>query len=211
MRIFIIVVSIFFLVACAGNVTYKEPLRSGKDIYYVVIDKPRDVVWNASIPELGKKIFVINNIDKSSGLINLSYSGNPEDFIDCGRIISNVQNLAGSRTYDFAGSTPFQNYEVMSRGSLFNVQRKISLEGRMNLIFEELAQSKTKVTANTRYIVSRNIVVQKAGTNTFPQTVNDSISFNTGLSASFPADNTGRATKCVPTGVLENSILSLIR
>jgi len=108
MRPILIAFMTLILIACAGNVTYKDPINRGQSQYFITVDKPRDVVWNSSIPELGKKIFVINNIDKSSGLINLSYSGNPEDFIDCGRIISHVQNLAGSRTYDFAGATPNQ-------------------------------------------------------------------------------------------------------
>jgi len=211
MRSLSIAVAILCLTACAGKVTYQDPLNRGKNQYFVIIDKARDTVWNSSIPELGKKIFVINTIDKSSGLINLSYSGNPEDFIDCGRIISEVSNLAGDRTYSFAASNAYQNYEVMQPSGLYFVQRKIALEGRVNLVYEEQGPAKTKVTANTRYVVKRNIQIQKAGANTFPQTIDDSISFNTGGGASFPADRSGRFSSCVPTGSLETEILSMIK
>jgi hypothetical protein len=176
-----------------------------------VIDRPREAVWNASIPELGKQFFVINNLGKSSGLINISYNGDPEKYIDCGRITSFVKNAQGERTYDFSGAKGQQSYEVMNQGvGLFFIDRKMSLEGRVNLVFEEVSPNQTRVTANTRYMVQRHQTVRSA-VNNIPQSRTDNISFNSGSGASFPAGSDGRAAECVANGTLEREILSVIR
>jgi hypothetical protein len=166
-------------------------------------------VWNSSVPELGKHFFIINNLDISSGLINLSYSGDPEKYIDCGQITSYVKNLRGARTYQFPGSRAQQDYEEMDANGLFSIQRKMSLEGRVNLIFEKNNSNETRVTANTRYVLTRQLSASNgAGV---PQSFTDTLSFNTGTSASFPTNAKGQTTECVSTGRLEQEILAAIQ
>ena len=207
--LFVVLLAIILTGCMAGKVDYSMPTTSPSDLNSKTIEKSRDTVWSSSIPKLGKQFFVINNIDKSSGLINLSYSGNPENFIDCGRITSYVKNARGERTYDFAGSSANQSYEIMNPNGLFLLERKMSLEGRMNLIFEEIDQNSTKVTANTRYVITRQVTSRNIASN-FPQSKTDTISFNSGERASFPANNDGRALICVSTGKLERDVLSQI-
>lgn len=199
------------VVGCAGKVDYVRPnVQSTASSNSRIIDKPRDAVWNASVPALGKQFFVINNLDKSSGLINISYGGDPEKYVDCGRISSYVKNLQGERTYNFAGASANETYEIMHNNGLFFVERKMSLDGRVNLIFEEVGPTQTRVTANTRYVLNRNQIVRAAANNS-SRTFAHTISFNSGGSASFPASNDGRAAECAATGVLENEILSAIK
>ena len=211
MRIAILLVAVSLVAGCAGKLDYVRPTTpAAASTNYKIIDKPREAVWNASVPELGKQFFVINNLDKSSGLINISYSGDPEKYIDCGRVTSYVKNARGERTYDFSGAKAQQTYEVMNGNGLFFIERKMSLDGRVNLVFEELSPKQTKVTANTRYVVQRQQTVRSAANN-FPQSASDSISFNSGASSSFAANADGRATECVATGSLERGILSAIK
>lgn len=198
------------LAGCAGKLDYVRPSTPLRVENSIVIDKARDAVWNAMIPALGKQFFVINNLDKSSGLISISYSGDPELYVDCGRVTSYVKNARGERTYEFAGAKASQQYEVMSDAGLFMISRRMTLEGRINLIFEEAGPQKTRVTANTRYVLSREMQVQSASA-TFPQTRRDSISFNSGQSASFPSARDGRALECQPTGRFEMDVLSLAK
>ncbi len=197
------------ITGCAGKLDYVKPTKASSYSNMKVVEKPKEEVWNATVPELGKRFFVINNLDKSSGLINVSYSGDPEQYIDCGRITSYVKNARGERTYDFAGAKAQQTYEVM-QGGLFFIDRKMDLDGRVNLIFEEVTPTKTRVTANTKYVVSRSITARNAANN-IPQTSNNKISFNSGSSASFPSASDGRATECVSTGKLERDILSAVK
>jgi hypothetical protein len=207
--LFVVLLAIILTGCMAGKVDYSMPATTPSELNSKTIEKSRDAVWSSSIPKLGKQFFVINNIDKSSGLINLSYSGNPESFIDCGRVTSYVKNARGERTYDFAGSSANQSYEIMNPNGLFLLERKMSLEGRMNLIFEEIDQNSTKVTANTRYVITRQVTSRHISSN-FPQSKTDTISFNSGERASFPATHDGRALICVSTGKLERDVLSQI-
>lgn len=199
------------IVGCAGKVDYVRPsVQPTASSNAKVIEKSRDAVWNASVPELGKRFFVINNLDKSSGLINISYTGDPVKYVDCGQVSSYVKNARGERTYNFAGASAQQTYEIMNNNGLFFIDRKMSLDGRVNLVFEEIGPNQTRVTANTRYVINRQQIIRSAANN-FPQTVSHSISFNSGSSASFPAANDGRAAECAATGALELEILSAIR
>jgi hypothetical protein len=117
MRTVLATLVVAVLAGCAGKVDYIRPtMHTTPGQNTKLIQKPRDAVWAASVPALSKQFFVINNLDKSSGLINISYSGDPEKYIDCGRITSFVKNAQGERTYDFAGAKAQQNYEIMNPG-----------------------------------------------------------------------------------------------
>lgn len=212
MRRLLLVAIPLSVAACAGKVDYVRPTTQVAPASNIkIIEKPREAVWNASVPELGKQFFVINNLDKSSGLMNISYTGDPERYIDCGRITSYVKNARGERTYDFPGAKAQQSYEIMNPSTgLFLIDRRLNLEGRVNLIFEETSPTTTRVTVNTRYVVTRTQVVQRAANN-IPQTKTDTISFNSGSGASFPMTTQGQAAECVSTGVLEREILSAIK
>lgn len=203
-----VVVAAFLLTACAGKVDYVRPNIQATASNTKVIDKPRDAVWKAAVPELGKRFFVINNIDQSSGLINVSYSGDPEKYVDCGRISSYVKNARGERTYNFAAAKAQQSYEVMSTG-LFFIDRRMSLDGRVNLIFEEVSPTQTRVTASTKYIVKRDQTVRDVEGRS--RSGSDSVSFNSGGAAAFPAAADGRAAECAATGAMERDILAVIQ
>lgn len=210
MKTLIIALAAMLLTACAGKIDYIRPTATvAPGSNTKVIDKPREVVWSTAVPELGKRFFVINNLDKSSGLINISYTGDPEKYVDCGRIISFVKNARGERTYNFAGSSAQQSYEILESGGLFFIDRRMSLEGRVNLIFEEVSANQTRITANTRYVVQRVRAIRAAANNA-SQTLTDSISFNSGSSANF-AGQESQAAQCAATGNLEQEILNALR
>src|SRR5438309_2271374 len=44
-----------------------------------------DVIWDRLVAQLSRGFYVINNIDKASRLINVSfYSDSPAEYVDCG-------------------------------------------------------------------------------------------------------------------------------
>ena len=171
------------------------------------IQRPLDEVWKTAIPRLGQRFFVINTIDRTSGLINVSYSGAPEQYVDCGQITSEVKNLRGERTHAFPAAASHKIYEATENGKLFVIDRSMRLEGRINLIFESLDTNTTKVTAATRYVLTRTIVSQQTG---FPPgpTLTDTISFTSGQGATFERGN--NSVTCNPTGVLEATLVRII-
>lgn len=208
MKAAVIALSACLLAACAGKVEYIRPVSNIELQNTKIIDKPRSQVWDFAVPELGKRFFTINNLDKSSGLINVSYSGDPERYIDCGTITSYVQNARGERTYSFAGQKADQRYEVLRPNSgLFFIHRRMSLEGRVNLIFEEIGPSKTRVTANTRYVITRHQDIRTVDGR--GNTVTDTAATNTGTVAQIGGGE--QSLECMPTGRLEQEILAAVQ
>lgn len=175
----------------------------------LTIDKPLDAVWKEIVPALGSRFFVINNLDRASGLINVSYSGNPETYIDCGQIDSWVENARGKRTYNFPAASS-RTYELKGPDGLYVAERKMSLEGRMNLILESLSPEQTRATVNTRYVVtrytqSRRVDLPVGNSNT------DTIAFNAGQRGEFPKRGPTEPVACQSTGKLEADVLDLFR
>jgi len=204
-----IVVLIFTLSGCAGKIDYARPTSTPVLKNSVVVEKSKDEVWKIIIPALAKHFYVINNMDKESGIINISYAGDPEKYVDCGRITSYVKNVRGERTYDFPAAKAYQQYEIMTQGTLLNVRRTMNLEGRMNIVVEVIGPKKTKVTANTRYILSRKAEIGDVRGRQMTDT--ESISFNTGEEAGFsPKGKSGERITCHCTGEFEKDVLSVL-
>ena len=197
------------LTACAGKVDYTPPTISPSEANSKTVDQPKEAVWKSLIPALGQKFFVINNLDKASGLINISYSGDPELYVDCGTITSYVKNARGERTYTFPAAQANQVYEVLT-DRYYQIDRRMTLEGRMNLIVQEVSARQTKVTANTRYVLTRTQTILAAGAPA-PVTLTHSINLNTGQTGSFPANADGGATTCAPNGKFEAAVLELVQ
>ena len=76
------------IIGCAGKLQYFPPQTNPTLNNEVTINKSKEDVWKYLIPMLGKQFYVINNLDKNSGIINVSYGGDPEKYVDCGRIYS---------------------------------------------------------------------------------------------------------------------------
>ncbi|MFM0134900.1 hypothetical protein [Caballeronia grimmiae] len=173
------------------------------------INKPRDAVWAAAVPSLGKDFFVINNIDKASGLINVSYSGDPHAYVDCGHFIGFFQNAEGRRDFSFDGSAKDALYIQYIKPNAANVQRHLNLEGRINIIFESPTPDTTLVTVNARYVLDKRnnirLFTGQSGVNT------DQMSFGSTSPGSFTPTADGTITQCVSTGKLERTVLDEIR
>jgi hypothetical protein len=211
MKIIASLLAIAFISGCVGYPDVSLNTATSPSANYRVIDKPFEVVWSESILELGKKSFVIDNLDESSGLINISYSGDPEKFIDCGNIISYVKSKQGERTYDFPGARAQETYELMSGDVLFHIDRKMSVESRVKLVFGAINPNQTMVTAKIVYVVQKDVTARRAD-NDLSRSWSDSISFDTRGSSTLPNDgNSTAGTVCMPNGELEREILSAIK
>lgn len=201
---------VLLLAGCAGRVDYTPPSYSSYATdNSILIDSPKEEVWSRTVPAISSSFFVINNIDKESGLINISFSADPEKYVDCGMVESYVKNARGERTYRFPASRKSVQYEVMSDGALYRFNRSMSLDGRINLVLEETSERSTKVTANTRYTLTRGTQVASAAGG-MPASSQESISFSSGETQSFPANSDGKATTCIPNGLLEEALLSSV-
>ncbi len=199
-------VLIFLLVGCVtGGLHYEPPTQRAVTPNFKIVSKSRDQVWAAAIPALGKQFYMINTVDRSSGLVNLSFTAKPTGYIDCGSIEVTIGTGPEASRKTIDASSAEERYSAPAGGRMHDVWRRMSLEGRVNLIFEEVGSTSTKITANVRYIVTRTVTVGSV-LNTMTHTV----SFNSGGGDSFPPTSQNQVVTCVPTGKIEAGLLALV-
>jgi hypothetical protein len=211
MRNLRVVAALCVLAGCASvSVDYRPPSITPRPNQTKDVSRPKDQVWNDTVAALGQRFFVINNLDKSSGLINISYSGDPLRYVDCGSGSVNISG-PGAKTQMYDGAAADVQYQTVVPMPPYGVptpvpvRRQMSLEGRVNVIFEALAPGSTRVTTATRYVLTRRL----SAPNTIPHT--DTIAFNANEKGYFPRLGTSPPLECVSTGELEKSILSEVK
>ncbi len=139
------------MVGCATKTSYIPP-----DQYdvtnKVTVNKPFNTVWKKLLVSLSGDFFVINNIEKDSGIINVSFSSNtPSEYIDCGMTTRSIESFSkNSTTYQSADSA---EYKIFSYPHWINVKRKTTLNGRANILLQDAGKSKTDVTVNAKYVM----------------------------------------------------------
>jgi len=189
-----------------GSFNFSPPSPVSSRPTPVVVNRARAEVWKDLVPRLAQTFFVINNIDQSSGLINISYSGDPEKFVDCGHLTSTVKNARGQRTYDVPVARAHQVYERTVNAGLYGVDRAMSLEGRANLVLEEPQPNVTRVSVNVRYVLAMHERVTDVLGKT--QDLNDNLSFNSGERATFQGSMS--EFSCQPNSTMEQQLLALL-
>jgi hypothetical protein len=195
---------------CSTSIDYTPPLDL-RESATVILRDPFEAAWTKSVTALGGSFFVINNIVKDSKFINLSYSGDPEKYVDCGHVAINVKEGIGTTTYQFPGARRSVQYKLARGFSTAVVNRQMYLESRINILFEELDKNETGLKVVVRYIVTRT------GTETVIDHINNqtstlplpplSFSFNTGGSDSAPGETN---LTCRATGEMERAVIDLL-
>lgn len=175
-----------------------------------ILNQSKDKIWKLAVPAIGKTQFSIDTIDKSSGLLTLSFTGDPEKYVDCGRLFSELKNMKGQRQYVVNMASAQAEYEYLDeQKNLVKASRKIKLTAKINLIFETISSSKTKVTINPKLTLARTGFQTGGLDNNYREIIrsyDDSIVLDSNTETSFP----NSTIKCVPNGELEKELLSLI-
>lgn len=187
---------------CATSTNYTPPTKVGV-VNSAKVDRPFDAVWDQLVRELSSDFFVINNIDKSSRLINISFSSNrPSDFVDCGSTArsSNSMFANGVTRYMTADSV---NYRTATNlGQPIDVNRITKLDGRTN-IYVAPDGTGTSVVVNTKYVLDIRTILTALNGNTVGRT-SGTIDFSTKT----PSTATSAQPACMTKGVIETKILS---
>lgn len=228
MKFFLALIAVLALSACAGPgmSTYKhqEPGAVADVSNTVIVHAPFDVVWEELVGSLATSFFVINNLSKSSRLINLSFSTDtPEEFITCGTSHRTFKFNGKSHTYTYLTASD-SDFKYAAKWGAYNnlplvakVHRDTSLEGRINVYLEPQSSNKTKVSVNAKYIFTVAVSGMATGYNAFgtiqtqhllPEQSN-TISFNTGRTGTMKSPTNGdtHSVVCYATGKLEQYIL----
>ena len=132
------------LIGCAVSNTYIPPTPiDSTEPYVVTVDKSFDETWTALIDHVSGSFFAVETYEKASGFITLSFGvSKPEQFIDCGEIDYRSHNKAEN----FTG--PYAAFWAMRHP-------RVRLSGAMNIRVKSLAEEKTLVRVNARYIFDR--------------------------------------------------------
>jgi hypothetical protein len=193
------------VVGCvSGGQRYAPPALSPAPTMSVTISQPRAEVWKSLGAMIGKSFFVINNLEPTSGIISVTYAGDPEKYVDCGRVTQVIKTPNGDKTYEFAGAAATTKIPA-AQGIIYgDLERTMALEGRANLVVEELAASSSKVSINVRYVLTRKMTFfAHPGVNSTVKTA----SFDSGGSAEFDPGTAANLT-CRSNGAFETALLN---
>jgi hypothetical protein len=168
--------------------------------------RPKNAIWKKFMLAVSRTNFYIDRVDEAKGELQVHYSGDPQMYVDCGRVVSSVTLPEGEKQFDFAAASPYQQYQVLRKGKVYQVERRMGLMAAVRMIFNEAGPEKTHISAVSSYRLTRDQSVV-GGANTKPLLLNDTISFNTGEFGIFP----NAQTKCQPTGKLESELLGLLK
>ena len=217
------------LAGCATQGTSSSQYTLGSRSTVVneaTVDGSYGAVWDSLVRDLAKSFYVINNIDKESRIINVSFSSSDaEEYVDCGRTqrtftdggVTESFNYAVAAKSTFKVAASRQEHPSMSNYSVF--RRESQLEGRANIYIAPVAGDlgKTTVSVNARYVlstkvrgeafakhVSGNILARgRSPDETYTYT------FNTAGTGSLDAGS-GVTVTCFSKGKLEGEVLAFL-
>lgn len=171
--------------------------------------KPYDKVWKAVVESIGSSYFVLENIEKDSGILSLSFSTQtPKDLIDCGTVIETgtIQMQKYSLTYD-GTETNLVKKLVTKNGIPGESLRKFSLSGKANVLVQSVGKNETKVTVKTRYVVELGYTHYIQGALAPVKTLN-TMHFTGKETGQFDTNMNIPSLQCRSKGTLEMSIFN---
>jgi len=170
------------LVGCSSG-SYIPPTVSSDLASSTVVSKSYDETWNDLIEYSGSTFFAIENFEKESGLITLSFGA--------------------SQPSSYASGGYFENAATGFKGDWVDyiAQFGASLSGKMNVVVREVSAGETKVTVNARYIFRGDGVNISFDTGSCGQQ-------NMGINA---IGGTDPIRRVCPTHLAENSIISALQ
>jgi len=188
--------------SASGNVKYTPPIFGDNYSTSITVPENKDIVWQRLIRDLSNTGFLVNNIEKDSGLINISYRGDPCEFVTCGSITSVVIDSNGERTHSFHGCEKYVVYEVVKDEQIHYIKRSTRLESRATIAVSEV-DGGTLVKVNVQYLVTIDGKIFDAMWN-HVNSNNNTIIFNSNETGTTPYQTT-----CRPLGNFESEILKL--
>ncbi|WP_159098184.1 hypothetical protein [Parazoarcus communis] len=227
--LFLSAVSAAILTGCAtkgvSTADHTNP-QTPKFVAEKFVNNSQTNVWDKLVKNMASSFFAINNIDKESRIINLSFSSDkPQDYIDCGRTRRTYFDGKTTETYEYGTADNIVTYKVASNtqphpsvSQSFLLIRTAKLEGRAN-VYVAPEDTGTRLTVNTKSVVHIKIngalvnlhaMGHEVGRQTLP-TQNIELSAVTKGATENMVTNGQKVETiiCHSTGALEKAILDL--
>jgi len=163
----------------------------------VITNKNFDETWTSVIDFVNDSFFKIENIEKDSGLLTLSFgSQEAEKFIDCGYF---------EYTLFFTGEEFKGSYIDYAKSGLLGV-----LEAKMNINIGKIDNESTKISINTNYTYSTQHALGY-----YDPKLNQTYSFKSGgyqtIDVINPIKGSIPTRTCKSTNFAENAIFNLLK
>ena len=198
------------LTSCASHsLNYQQPTEREATSSRVV-NKPFKSVWEQLVEGLAQKNYVIDSVNKDSGLIVASKKLNPPSaFADCGKWDGHFKNMRVDEKYNFQGSDS-ANYMVKNGDVFIAVNRTATLNSKSNIFVKKVDTNKTSISVNSQFNLKFDI---STSAYVYPQGQvygkdNLNMDWTSGETGLFGGTN---KTECVSTFNLEGSILDLAK
>lgn len=168
-----------------------------------------DETWDKLIKRLSSDFFIINNVEKNSRIINVSFSSStPEKYVTCGTTTRQYADGTKNITYSYDPAASTQYLSANDIGAFITLVRKTRLEGRANIYVEAISSNMNSVSTNIKYILTANVSVFNASDVNIG---NSSFVFDFSTKNPSQPMHDGSALPpvvCHSTGTLEGMILS---
>jgi hypothetical protein len=143
-----------------GHFEYTPPPESTEvPEHERVVGVSFDRTWSALISVVSSDFFGIENFEKESGLMTLSFSVSPlSTAIESGHLSHTFNNMFGATLRDTPGTQPSYEGPYVDYLQIYNGAQ---LTGRANLVVREVPDSEppqTAITVNLRFVVQANTV-----------------------------------------------------
>ena len=163
----------------------------------VITNKNFDETWTSLIDFVNNSFFKIENLEKNSGLLTLSFgSKEPEKFINCGDF---------EYTLFFTGEEFKGSYIDYVKSGLLAV-----LEAKMNINIQKIDNESTKISINTNYTFSTQHALGY-----YDPDLNQTYSFVSGgyqtIDVINPISGSIPTRTCKSTNFAENAIFNIIK
>jgi hypothetical protein len=194
--------------------------------YEKKIAEPQSVVWDRLVKNMAKSFFVINNIDKESRIINLSYSSDkPQEYVDCGRSKRTYSDGKTTESYEYGFTDNIAKYKSSSDkqsnpnfSTVGVILRRATLDGRAN-VYVAPEDASTLISVNAKSVVKINLSGEMLAMNFAGNVVNRQgippVSADVtavtkgGTESTVAVGSTIETVTCYSTGKLEQAILDL--
>jgi hypothetical protein len=121
-----------------------------------IVNQDFEQTWDRLVRELSADFFVINNIEKASRIINVSFSVNrPDEYVDCGisnRSFTNPQGKTEHYKYSAASAASYWVGADQPPHFPIAITRSTDLEGRVNIyVAPTQGTRQTEIVVNSKY------------------------------------------------------------
>jgi hypothetical protein len=180
-----------------------------------IVNQDFEQTWDRLVRELSADFFVINNIEKASRIINVSFSvSKPEEYVDCGisnRSFTNPQGKTENYTYPSASTSSFWVGADQPPHFPIALTRTTDLEGRVNIYVAPVQNTKqTEIVVNSKYSlgVKQEGILHNMYMVPVSQVTPSTIKIN--FETLKPSAQDSKSPICKSKGVLEQRILGLV-